>query len=515
MFQSLKSYESTDKRFTKIKIWLMHTGRNFNGSVFSKEVAEKAIPSLANTPVLSFIEENNEGEKDYSDHRMVLELNVDNEVKLRYLGSAIGVIPENNNAKWEMRLADNGEELEYLTVEALLWNKWDDPVDILKRRGKVSQSMELSDSYTGFWEDDGTFHFESFEFFGACLLGEDVMPAMKNSTAEIHFSKNKNIKETIEAKLEEFNTLFTNKGGEEMTEKIERDYEKTEVLHENKEEEKETEVDIAEDESEATNKVEDDKSKDNAEVLETSSDKPESTFEDEGDDETEPIDSDEGEEEIEPEPDPEPEEPEVDTSELEELVNSSNHNSDDYTEESYSSYSEALATANSVLTNADSTQEDVNSALQALQDAISSLESKPEPEAENSEEDDNTSTIPNQPKRKKVEDFESKYIEVFEQLSKAQKELDELKEYKRQREESDLKIKFEGQLSEDEFKQVFSNLKESSIEDIEKELFALVGKKNFSLSKSNEQINKIPLEVNHNESNSENPYSALEIYIKK
>src|SRR5699024_7606608 len=83
--------------------------------------------------------------------------------------------------------------------------------------------------------------------------------------------------------------------------------------------------------------------------------------------------------EPEPEPEPEPEEPEVDTSELQNLVDSSsNYNSDDYTEESYTAYSEALSQANDVLSNADATQEDVNEALLALQNAINGLEDKPQ-----------------------------------------------------------------------------------------------------------------------------------------
>ena len=43
--QLLEEYTSEDGdiRFTKVKLWLMHTGLNLNGSVFNKDVVEKAI----------------------------------------------------------------------------------------------------------------------------------------------------------------------------------------------------------------------------------------------------------------------------------------------------------------------------------------------------------------------------------------------------------------------------------------------------------------------------------------
>src|SRR5690606_33862510 len=134
IFQRLKDFEeeSEDTRFLKVKIWLMHTGENLNGSYFSKDVVEDAIPSLANTPILAYIEDNSDGEKDFSDHRMVL-IKEDGKFKMKYIGQAIGLIPEDNNAKFEMRLCDDGEEREFLTVEGLVWSKWDDPIDIFDK----------------------------------------------------------------------------------------------------------------------------------------------------------------------------------------------------------------------------------------------------------------------------------------------------------------------------------------------------------------------------------------------
>jgi len=212
-FQKIQDYEANDTRFTKVKIWLMHLHENLNGSYFSKEVVTEAIPTLANTPILAFIEENSDGEIDFSDHRMVL-VKKDGEFSIKYLGQAIGVISSDNNAHFETRLCDDGIEREFLVCEGLIWNKWDDPIDIFNRDVVKWQSMELHDDYEGYWGDDGLFHFTKFKFFGACALGKDVLPAMHNATIEAQFSY-KDIFKDIQEKMEQFKVFFK-EGGQVM-----------------------------------------------------------------------------------------------------------------------------------------------------------------------------------------------------------------------------------------------------------------------------------------------------------
>ena len=68
------SIKDSDTRFTEVLIKVLHTGENFNGSIFKKEVVEKALPTMKNTPILAFIEKNSKNEEDFSDHRMTLEV---------------------------------------------------------------------------------------------------------------------------------------------------------------------------------------------------------------------------------------------------------------------------------------------------------------------------------------------------------------------------------------------------------------------------------------------------------
>lgn len=209
-----------DGRFQKVKIWLMHLGRNYNNSIFQKEVVEEAIDSLKNTPILGYIEESRIGDKDFRGHEVELVVE-GGELKQRYIGQAFGVIPENCNPRWEQKTGDSGQILDYLVVDGLMWNKFDDAIDILNSHGEVAQSMELHDDYDGYWDDEGYFVFTNFSFYGACLLGQDVLPAMQGASVETAFSINVDVyQEVIAKKLEEYQLAFSAKTKEveqEMT----------------------------------------------------------------------------------------------------------------------------------------------------------------------------------------------------------------------------------------------------------------------------------------------------------
>ena len=209
MFQKIQNYEVEDTRFTKVKIWLMHIGKNLNNSYFEKSVVEEAIPSLANTPILGYIEDNSEGEIDFSDHRNIL-VKENGKYSLKYIGNIYGVIPETNNAKFELRLCDDGIEREFLTVEGLIWEKQDEPIEILNRDKILKESMEIHDNYEGFIDEtDNCYYFSKFTFLGACILGKDYHPAMMNATVETEFTIKDVIKET-QMRMEQFKQFQKN-----------------------------------------------------------------------------------------------------------------------------------------------------------------------------------------------------------------------------------------------------------------------------------------------------------------
>jgi len=215
-----------DSRFVRGKVWICHTGKNLNNSIFSKEVIEAAIPSLANIPVLGFIEVNNLNQTDFKGHEQRLIIDK-NGVKIEYLGRMYGIVPESNNAKFEWKMCDDGIKREFLTAEVLLHTKFPECIDIIQRDGVKGQSMELQpESIKGKFNKDGLFEFTEFKFEGLCLLGDDVIPAMRGSELEL-FTQYNYQEDYIEL-LKEFNSTFSqinvkddNKGGNQVDEKLE------------------------------------------------------------------------------------------------------------------------------------------------------------------------------------------------------------------------------------------------------------------------------------------------------
>ena len=222
-FEKIEEIENADGRFTKVRIWLMHLGENFNGSVFEKDAVDNAIPTLEYIPIVAFIEENKVGEKDCSNHRYIITKD-EKGIRRRYMGSAYGVImsSEDNNAHYEERLCDDGETRTFLVVDGLIWNMFEDGSEIINRDLIKNQSMELWDdgvSIEGYEDENGLFHFTKFSFRAACILGDDYEPAMINSTVEVRFTMSdfvKNIQSELNDKFIAFTKMVnekTNQGG--------------------------------------------------------------------------------------------------------------------------------------------------------------------------------------------------------------------------------------------------------------------------------------------------------------
>ncbi len=219
IFEKTEELADSDSRFTKIKIWLMHLGENYNRSSFNKSVVDDALPTLAYIPVVGFIEDNKSGEDDFSDHRYIITKDSKG-IRRKYQGVAYGVVlsNEDNNAHYEDRICDDGETRTFLVCDGLLWDMFEDSADIMQRDLVKSQSMELAeDSVEGFEDENGIFHFTKFSFRAACILGQDYDPAMANSTVEVQFTMSdfvKNIQNELNDKYSTFTKLVNNKSNQ-------------------------------------------------------------------------------------------------------------------------------------------------------------------------------------------------------------------------------------------------------------------------------------------------------------
>lgn len=209
-FEKIKDFETADDRFTKVKVWLMHLGTNLNNSAFDKSVVDKAIPTLQYIPIMGFVELNEDNEKDFSDHRYIITKD-EKGLRRKYMGTPYGVIKssDDNNAHYEERLCEDGETRTFLVTEGVIWNVLEDGAEIFHRDLVKSQSMELYEkSIDGYEDDDGIFHFTDFSFRAACVLGDDVTPAMTGSTVEVQFTLGDFVK-NIQCELNDKYTTFT------------------------------------------------------------------------------------------------------------------------------------------------------------------------------------------------------------------------------------------------------------------------------------------------------------------
>lgn len=203
-----------DDRFIKVTIDVMHTGLNYNRSIFDKSVVEENINTIKNTPILGFIHEVPFEGKDFKGHEYIITRS-NGEIKRKYIGSAYGMIPESCNPRWITKMCDDGQEREFLQVDGLLWTKFDDSSEILSKDLEKPHSMELSPtSIDGYEDEDGNFVFTKFSFDGCCILGEDCEPAMQNSNVEVQFTMSDFVK-SIQSELNDKFTTFTTLVNEE------------------------------------------------------------------------------------------------------------------------------------------------------------------------------------------------------------------------------------------------------------------------------------------------------------
>lgn len=189
--------QENDSRFQKVKIYIAHTGENLNHSIFSHDVLEQMIPSLANIPILGYVGVNDENDEDFRGHEKRLSID-DGKFKVSFETHAYGFVPVDNNAHFEVT---GGKE--WLVTDGYLWTRFVDAMELFdESNGSKGQSMEISNA-EGYTDDRGRMVFTNATFTGLCILGDDVPPAMTGSTISTVFSK-EDFKSTFEEMLAEF-----------------------------------------------------------------------------------------------------------------------------------------------------------------------------------------------------------------------------------------------------------------------------------------------------------------------
>lgn len=176
---SIEDICDINESFASARLRAFYTGGNRNGSFISKKVAEDAIPTMYNCPIVCNydVESDKIGGQDMD----VVTTDAGN-VKLVNLTSAVGVIPSGAKYSFEKVEEEGGAVHEYFVVDAILWKR-SPAYEKIKHDGIVSQSMEINVSD---WHVQGDlFVIDKFVFTAFCLLGEDVEPCFESASLQL------------------------------------------------------------------------------------------------------------------------------------------------------------------------------------------------------------------------------------------------------------------------------------------------------------------------------------------
>lgn len=211
-FSKIEEIQDKNNYYTKVKIRIMYVGLNQNGSYMSKETILKAIPSISYMPILANIVND-----DCTDHAIdEFEINGD---KLK----AYGVIFENPNAYFEEIKCSDGVIREFLFIEGLIWNRFQDFKTILERDKIKNQSMEICIKEFKINNETNVKEILDFDFIGACILGNNVAPAYINSNIQISDKEMFTLNESVKNRLSLFTQFIKNERSKDMASEVIQD----------------------------------------------------------------------------------------------------------------------------------------------------------------------------------------------------------------------------------------------------------------------------------------------------
>ena len=212
-FSLADEFSVDNPNFHPVKIRIMSSGKNYNGSDFVINSLDKAKDTISYSPILANIVERDDGELDFNGHDVNMEMNVDYNgnvtIKEKYIEYPVGVFINNSAEK----IYDEEHDVYFLQAQGFLWKTYNDAYEILKRDEVKDVSMEIEVNQGAFREEDGFYEIHDFNILGVTLLGNGNLPAIEHSKIEFSVKQNKEYEENLnELKklLENFNRKEVN-----------------------------------------------------------------------------------------------------------------------------------------------------------------------------------------------------------------------------------------------------------------------------------------------------------------
>ena len=174
---SLSHLTDYNKSFDSGILRVAYPGLNANNSYISKEVFDQCKNTIYNCPIVANYDVY---EDEIGGHDVAFIKDNNGEVKIINVTEPLGCVPESAKIYWE-EIQSGGELKEYLTTEVLLWKR-QPCYKYIQEHEVTAHSMEITviDGET----IDGIFVVKQFEFSALCLLGENVMPCFEASALQ-------------------------------------------------------------------------------------------------------------------------------------------------------------------------------------------------------------------------------------------------------------------------------------------------------------------------------------------
>ena len=226
----------------RLKIRILHTGLNRNGSFVSKESAEKHKNSFKNRPLLAHIHQLDDGTWDFESHNINIVEDENGEEQIEYVEKQIGNFTEDE--LWFETDKETGYE--YLCGYAVVPEEYTRAADIIRaKNGRTKNSCELNIREMSYNCKDNYLELIDWYASASTLLGKtddgvEIGEGMLGSRADIaDFSQENNslfsndskiieILSEMNKKLDSFNINNSKEGGTEIVfEKLLKKYNKT------------------------------------------------------------------------------------------------------------------------------------------------------------------------------------------------------------------------------------------------------------------------------------------------
>lgn len=231
-FSLSNDFSLNNPDFHLVKLRIMSSGENYNGSSFTIDSLNKAKDSVAYTPILANIVEREDGELDANGHDVDFEIKGDYKgnisFKETYVERPVGVFLNNST---EIKY-DEENDVNYIQAYGIIWKTYSSMYDILKRDEVKDVSVEV-EVINGQFRDDGYYEIQEYNILATTILGNGNLPAIENSRIEFNFSQDNDYRsklEQVDILLQNFNKKGGGKGMDENKELEQEEFAEEEAV---------------------------------------------------------------------------------------------------------------------------------------------------------------------------------------------------------------------------------------------------------------------------------------------